>query len=92
MADLAASNEVNTELVAVSTDSIPVHRWQSQLGMALRIYLPTYVRYSAIYAPHISDRHPIRIRMAIPSHNVILGLTNLASSGFGGRGGRQEVP
>ena len=67
MADLAASNEVNTELVAVSTDSIPVHRWQSQLGMAMRIYLPTYVGYSAIYAPHISDRHPIRIRMAIPN-------------------------
>ena len=40
MADLAASNEVNTELVAVSTDSIPVHRWLSQLGMAMRIYLP----------------------------------------------------
>ena len=27
IADLAASNEFNLELVAVSTDSIPVHRW-----------------------------------------------------------------
>ena len=27
MADLAASDEFNLELVAVSTDSIPVHRW-----------------------------------------------------------------
>ena len=26
-----------------------------------------YVGYSQIYAAHISDRHPIRIRMAIPS-------------------------
>ena len=27
MVDLAASDEFNLELVAVSTDSIPVHRW-----------------------------------------------------------------
>ena len=27
MSDLSASNEFNLELVAVSTDSIPVHRW-----------------------------------------------------------------
>ena len=27
MADLAASDEFDLELVAVSTDSIPVHRW-----------------------------------------------------------------
>ena len=27
MADLAASDALNLELVAVSTDSIPVHRW-----------------------------------------------------------------
>ena len=27
MADLAASKEFDLELVAVSTDSIPVHRW-----------------------------------------------------------------
>ena len=31
------------------------------------LHYPTYVGYSAIYAAHISDRHPIRIRMAIPS-------------------------
>ena len=29
MSDLAASNEFNLELVAVSTDSIPVHRWDA---------------------------------------------------------------
>ena len=29
MADLASSKEFNLELVAVSTDSIPVHRWVS---------------------------------------------------------------
>ena len=71
--------------------------------MATRIYLPVrinadigIIRHMSDIAryirAHISDRHPIRIRMAIRSHNVILGLTNLASSGFGGRGGRQEVP
>ena len=27
MADLAASDELNLQLIAVSTDSIPVHRW-----------------------------------------------------------------
>ena len=31
---------------------------------------PTYVGYGAIYAAHISDRHPIRIRMAIPKLNT----------------------
>ena len=31
------------------------------------LHYPTYVGYSAIYAAHISDRHPIRIRMTIPS-------------------------
>ena len=30
-------------------------------------HYPTYVGYSAIYAAHISDRHPIRFRMAIPN-------------------------
>ena len=30
-------------------------------------HYPTYIGYSAIYAAHISDRHDIRIRMAIPS-------------------------
>ena len=29
-------------------------------------HYPTYVGYSAKYAAHISDRHPICIRMAIP--------------------------
>ena len=32
----------------------------------------TYVGYSAIYLAHISDRHGIRIRMAIPSLNACL--------------------
>ena len=30
-------------------------------------HYPTYIGYSAIYAAHISDKHPIRIRMAIPN-------------------------
>ena len=34
------------------------------------LHYPTYVGYSAIYAAHISDRHPIRIRMPIPSSIV----------------------
>ena len=51
------------------------------LGMAMRIYLPmridadiapypTYVGYGAIYAAHISDRHPISTRMAIPKKDI----------------------
>ena len=39
MADLAASQEFNLELVAVSTDSIPVHRW-----VAVRKRLSLFVR------------------------------------------------
>ena len=39
MADLAASQEFNMELVAVSTDSIPVHRW-----VAVRERLSLFVR------------------------------------------------
>ena len=38
MADLAASDEFNLELVAVSTDSIPVHRWVS-LAVTKRLTL-----------------------------------------------------
>ena len=105
MADLAASNEVNTELVAVSTDSIPVHRWLSQLGMAMWIYLPMRINSDIRIIRHTSDiarymRRIFRIGILMilsasawpPLDNVILGLTNLASSGFGGKGGRQEVP
>ena len=33
-------------------------------------HYPTYVGYSAIYAAHISDRHPISIRMAIPKKDI----------------------
>ena len=38
MSDLAASNEFNLELVAASTDSIPVHRWVS-LAVTKRLTL-----------------------------------------------------
>ena len=36
-------------------------------------HYPTYVGYSSIYAAHISDRHPIRIRMAIPNSDHAVG-------------------
>ena len=44
-------------------------------------HYPTYVGYSAIYAAHISDRHPIRIRMAIPS-TLCSGIENMPEVHF----------
>ena len=38
-------------------------------------HYPTYVGYSAIYAAHISDRHGVRICMAIPSVERNFGKT-----------------
>ena len=38
-------------------------------------HYPTYIGYSAIYAAHISDRQPIRIRMAIPNRNTMKQMT-----------------